>query len=103
MIRALFKAIMLPKLGEPTVPADDPVPVRTSLVRYRLTAGERVFFVYARDEGEAVGRLRSVMGMRASSAHPAGYVDSDGVVHVPDDELSAVMRSTRDERIAPGG
>jgi len=70
----------------------------TSL-RFKVTSGERVLFVYGRDRDEALGRLPANLPVESITA--AGRV-KNGVVHYPDDEVRAVMASTRDERRAPG-
>jgi hypothetical protein len=70
--------------------------------RYQLTTDQgRVFIVYAGSEAEARAQLSTTLNVSACSVKETGYSEN-GIIHIPAEELAAIMRSTEDDRIAPG-
>ena len=69
--------------------------------RFKVAAsGGRTLFVYGRDEAEVRRRLPSEdLGAALESA---GYVDDDGTLHLPPEEVHAVTGSIVEGRVAPG-
>ena len=61
---------------------------------------DKVLFVYGRDQAEACGRIPSPRLLNAD-VEPAGHA-TDGVVHIPPEELRQAMESMCDGRKAPG-
>ena len=71
------------------------------MFRFKMAAsGGRTLFVYGEDELSARSRLQSEdLGAALESA---GYVDDDGTLHLPPEEVHAVTGSIVEGRVAPG-